>query len=125
MAFTFFPFPSPHVHSSYATIKPKDYWMARKKIDGVIEAVRYTPGGKISVVRTYERRGAVWSDYVILDRTELIARMSAGRIFVTGQRKASLGSVFQTGSAVHISGEHILSGAETAPRDLLVGVSIF
>ena len=99
--------------------------MARKKIDGVIEAVRFTPGGMISVVRTYERRGAVWSDYVILDRTELIARMSAGKIFVTGQRRSYLGSVFQTGSVVHLSGEHIVSGAETAPRDLLVGVSIF
>jgi hypothetical protein len=99
--------------------------MARKKIDGVIESVRYTPGGMISVVRTYERRGAVWSDYVILDRTELIARMSTGKIFVTGQRRTSLGSLFLIGSAVHIAGEHIVSGAETAPRDLLVGVSIF
>ena len=54
--------------------------MARKKIDGVIEAVRYTPGGMISVVRTYERRGAVWSDHIILDRTELIARLTTGKI---------------------------------------------
>jgi hypothetical protein len=99
--------------------------MARKKIDGVIEAVRYAPGGMISLVRAYERRGAVWSDHIILGRTELIARMSSGRIFVTGQRRFSLGSLFQTGSAVHIAGEHIVSGAESAPRDLLVGVSIF
>jgi hypothetical protein len=99
--------------------------MAQKKIDGVIEAVRYTPGGMISLVRAYERRGAVWSDYIILGRTELIARMSAGRIFVTGQRRSLLGSVFETGSAVHVAGEHIVSGTQSAPRDLLVGVSIF
>ena len=99
--------------------------MARIKIDGVIEAVRYTPGGMISVVRTYERRGAVWSDHIILDRTELVARLASGKNFVTGQRKASLGSVFETGSAVHLSGEHIVSGTQSADRDLLVGVSIF
>ncbi|MGD0751665.1 MAG: hypothetical protein ABSA23_09670 [Anaerolineales bacterium] len=99
--------------------------MARKKIDGVIEAVRYAPGGMISMVRTYERRGAVWSDYIILGRTELITRLSTGKIFVTGQRRSSFGSVFQTGSAVHIAGGHIVSGAESAPADLLVGVSIF
>ncbi len=99
--------------------------MARKKIDGVIEAVRYTPGGVISVVRTYERRGAVWSDHIILDRAELVARLANGRNFFTGQRKVLLGGVFETVSAVHFAGEHIVSGAESASRDLLVGVSIF
>jgi hypothetical protein len=99
--------------------------MARKNIDGVIEAVRYTPGGMISVVRTYERRGAVWSDHIILSRTELVGRLAKGKNFVTGQRKASLGSVFETGSAVHFAGEHVLSGAQSATHDLLVGVSLF
>jgi hypothetical protein len=99
--------------------------MARKNIDGVIEAVRYTPGGMISVVRTYERRGAVWSDHIILSRTELVDRLANGKNFVTGQRKASLGSVFETGSVVHFAGEHVLSGAQSAAHDLLVGVSIF
>ena len=45
--------------------------MARKTIDGVIEAVRYSPDGAISVVRTYQRRGAVWSDHILLGRKEL------------------------------------------------------
>ena len=99
--------------------------MPRIKIDGVIEAVRYTPGGLISVVRTYERRGAVWSDRVILARAELAARLADGKKFVIGQRKASFGSVFDTGPAVHMAGEHIVSGAQTAASDLLVGVSIF
>jgi hypothetical protein len=99
--------------------------MARIKIDGVIEAVRYTPGGRISEVRTYERRGVVWSDHIILDRAELVARLAGGRKFVTGQRKLFLGSVFETESPVHIAGEHILSGAQSAARDLLVGVPIF
>lgn len=99
--------------------------MARMKIDGVIEAVRYTPGGMISLVRTYERRGAVWSDQILLDRAGLIARVTNGKHFVTGRRKKYLGSLFETVSAVHYSGGHIVSGAQSAAHDLLVGVSIF
>jgi hypothetical protein len=99
--------------------------MARTKIDGVIEAVRYTPSGDISVVRTYERRGAVWSDHVILNRAELVARLAGGKKFVTGQRKASLGSVFETELPVQLAGEHVVTGAQSDSRDLLVGVSIF
>ena len=99
--------------------------MARIKIDGVIEAVRYTPGGMISVVRTYERRGAVWSDHIIRDRTELVARLKEGKHFVIGQRKEFLGSVFETGPAVHYVDEHIVTNGHPAARDLLAGVSIF
>ena len=99
--------------------------MARIKIDGVIEAVRYTPGGRISEVRTYERRGVVWSDHIILDRAELVARLAGGRKFVTGQRKLFLGSVFENGSAVHYVDEHIVTNGHPAARDLLAGVSIF
>jgi len=99
--------------------------MARIKIDGVIEAVRYTPEGMIGVVRTYERRGVVWSDRVLLDRSELVARLTNGKHFVIGQRKAFLGSVFETGEPVHYVDEHIISGGQPHARDLLVGVSIF
>ena len=99
--------------------------MARAKIDGVIEAVRYTPGGEISVVRTYERHGAVWSDHILLKRTELVERLRKGKRFVTGERKAYLGSVFETGAAVRYMDEHIVSGGQAGARDLLSGVSVF
>jgi hypothetical protein len=99
--------------------------MARIKYDGVIEAVRYTPEGMISLIRTYERRGAVWSDHILLDRSELIARLADGKHFVVGRRKVFLGSVFETGEPVHYKGEHIFSGGQPATRDLLAGVSIF
>ena len=99
--------------------------MARIKIDGVIEAVRYTPGGMISVVRSYERRGAVWSDHIILARTKLVACLTSGKQFITGQRKKFLGSVFENGSAVHYVDEHIVTGRQPAARDLLAGVALF
>ncbi len=39
-----------------------------KKIDGVIEAVRYK-NGQLIVVRAYERRGSTFSDRVLLERS--------------------------------------------------------
>jgi hypothetical protein len=38
-----------------------------KKFDGVIEAVRYKDG-QIEVVRTFERRGAAFTDRLMLNR---------------------------------------------------------
>jgi hypothetical protein len=99
--------------------------MAHKKIDGVIEAVRYTPDGKISEVRSYQRRGAVWSDRVIIDRTELIEQIKNSKRFVTGTRKEFLGGVFKTGSAVRFIDDHIVTEGQAALRDLLAGVPVF
>jgi hypothetical protein len=99
--------------------------MARIKIDGVIEAVRYTPAGSISMVRTYVRHGVVWSDHVLLGRTELVERLSGGKRYVTGGRKALLGNVFETGTAVCLVNEHIVTEGHPAERDLLTGVSVF
>ena len=99
--------------------------MARKTIDGVIEAVRYSPDGAISVVRTYQRRGAVWSDHILLGRTELIDQLVKGKRFVTGKRKELLGSEFDTGLAVRWINEHVVTEGKSAQRDLLAGVSIF
>jgi hypothetical protein len=99
--------------------------MAHKKIDGVIEAVRYTPGGKISEVRSYQRCGAVWSDRVLIDRTELIEQIKNGKNFVTGTRKEYQGGVFKTGSVVRCIDEHIVTEGQAALRDLLAGVPVF
>jgi len=99
--------------------------MARRKIDGVIEAVRYSPGGKIDLVRTFERRGAVWSDQVLLERQELVDRLKKGKRFVTGQREDYLGGVFQTGAAVRYVDQHIVTEGLAAGQDHLNGVPIF
>ena len=99
--------------------------MANKKIDGVIEAVRYTPGGKISVVRAYQRHGAVWSDHVLLDREQLVGQLNNRKNIVTGVRKPYLGGVFKTGSTVRCIDGHVVSEGQTAIRDLLAGVPLF
>jgi len=99
--------------------------MAQKKLDGVIEAVRYTPGGKIAVVRAYERHGVVWSDHVLLERKELSQRLEQGKRFVVGERKLYLGSVFETGTAVRQMEGNIVTEGQTSGRDLLSGVPVF
>lgn len=72
-----------------------------KKLDGVIEAVRYTSDGKIDVVRAYERRGATYSDHVIIRRDELAARLKAGKRFAIGVRKEFFASTFEIKSDVY------------------------
>lgn len=99
--------------------------MAHAKFDGVIEAVRYTPGGEIAVARAYERRGVVWSDHVLLGRQELVERLKKGKRFVVGERKIYLGSAFKTGTAVHYTSGHVVTDKQKAERDLLTGVPIF
>ena len=71
-----------------------------KKFDGVIEAVRYNPEGKIALVRAYELRGVTYSDRVLLDRDTLLERLKEGKRFTTGQRKEYLGSTFELGKVV-------------------------
>ncbi len=99
--------------------------MAHKKIDGVIEAVRYTPGGIISVVRAYQRRGAVWSDHLLLGRPELVEQLKSGKTFISGIRKEYLGGVFKPGPTVRYIDEHIITEGQAALRDLLAGVPVF
>jgi hypothetical protein len=98
--------------------------MANKKLDGIIEAVHYAPDGRIAFVRFYERRGAVWSDALLLERKELAERLKQGKYFVTGKRKAYLGSVFQTGTAVQRREDNIVTAGKSG-GDILEGVPVF
>ena len=71
-----------------------------KKIDGVIEAVRYKQNGQIALVRAYVRRGVTFSDRVLLDRETLLERLKGGKHFSTGQRKEFWASTFELGKVV-------------------------
>ena len=73
-----------------------------KKLDGVIEAVRYNPEGQIALVRGYELRGVTYSDRILLDRSTLLERLRAGKNFSTGQRKEFWGSTFELGKKVKL-----------------------
>jgi hypothetical protein len=102
--------------------------MARVKFDGVIEAAHYTPDLNIATVRAYERRGATFSDRVLIDRQALVERLKKGKKFVTGQRKKLMASTFETGKSVRLSGakgQEVISTSEKAQRDLLEDVPVF
>jgi hypothetical protein len=97
------------------------------KFDGVIEAVRYK-GGKIELVRAYERRGATFSDHVLLDRATLLKRLKEGKRFVTGQRKEFLASTFEVGKTVSLAGQSgnpVVTTQVQNGQDQLEGVPAF
>ena len=65
-----------------------------KKFDGVIEAVRYK-NGQIEIVRTFERRGAAFTDRIMLNRKEFLDRLKKGKKYFVGRRKEFLAGSFE------------------------------
>ena len=101
--------------------------MADKKFDGVIEAARYLRNGQIEFVRAYERRGASFSDRVLLDRKTLLERLKTRKRFVTGERRLLLAGTFDTGRDVSLvthNGRVLVSTRTDATEDTLEGVPL-
>jgi hypothetical protein len=98
-----------------------------KKVDGVIEAVRYK-NGQIVIVRAYERRGASFSDRVLIDRKDLLERIKSGKQFVVGVRKEYLASTFDEAKAVQVvarDGKELLATRTGAEHDELEAAPVF
>ena len=98
-----------------------------KKYDGIIEAVRYK-NGQIVTVRAYERRGATFSDRLLIERKDLLERIKTGKQFLTGTRKEFWAGTFQEGKPVKLvsrEGKEFLSTREGADRDELEQVPVF
>ena len=98
-----------------------------KKFDGVIEAVRYKDG-QIEVVRAFERRGAAFSDRLLIPRRELIEKLKDGRKFVVGQRKEYLAGTFDAGKPVQLvkrDGKEVISTRGDAEHDELEQAPVF
>ncbi len=110
-----------------AKIQRGEFHDMAKKFDGVIEAVRYR-NGQIEVVRAFERRGAAFSDRVLIERHELLKRLKEGRKFVTGKRKEGLGGTFEQGQPVQLvsrDGTDFISTRTDANQDVLEQVPVF
>jgi hypothetical protein len=73
--------------------------------DGVIEAVHYSSDGQIAWVRAYERRGAAFSDYVLIDRSRLIEKLRQGKRFVLGKRIERQAGTFEISVPVRLIGQ--------------------
>jgi hypothetical protein len=98
-----------------------------KKIDGVIEAVRYK-NGQLMVVRAYERRGSTFSDRVLLERKTLLERLQVGRKYFIGVREELRASTFKVGKPVLIvklDGRELIATRENATCDELEEVPVF
>lgn len=99
-----------------------------KKFDGVIEAVRYK-NGQIEVVRAFERRGATFSDHIMVSRNELLERLKNGQKFVIGKRKELLASTFELQDkplqVLDRNGKEIIATRTNADHDELEQTPVF
>ncbi len=101
-----------------------------KKCDGVVEAVRYGPDGKVQLLRVYDKRGPTWSDRLLLDRGEMVRRLKGGCRYLVGQRMQYLAGTFETTGPVLLTGEPgcevLVSGlVKASDSDNLEGVPRF
>jgi hypothetical protein len=98
-----------------------------KKFDGIIEAVR-SKNGQIVTVRAYERRGASFSDRMLIDRKDLMERIKSGKSFITGTRKEFWAATFEEGKPVMLvsrDGKDFISTREGSDRDELEETPFF
>jgi hypothetical protein len=102
--------------------------MAKRKIDGIIEAVHFTPSKQVEWVRAYERRGPTFSDLVIIQRNDLIERIKSGKNFFVGSRKEYLASTFDVKyplSVVQAGGKDCLAFSEKVESsDAIAGLPV-
>jgi len=98
-----------------------------KKFDGIIEAAHYK-NGQIVTVRAYERRGASFSDRILIGRKELLERIKSGKQFLTGVRKEYMAGTFEEGKPVKMirhDGKDFISTRDEADHDELEQVPVF
>ena len=102
--------------------------MAKPKYDGVVEAVRYDDQGQVLWVRAFLRRGQIWSDHIMLERSALIEQIKSGKQIVVGKRIPLLGATFETTVPIKVvkanSHEVLISGDTQANSDFLEGVPL-
>jgi len=98
-----------------------------KKFDGIIEAVHYK-NGQITTARIYERRGAAFSDRILIERKDLVERIKSGKKFLTGKRKELWAGTFEEGKPVQVvsrDGKDFISTRNGADHDELELVPVF
>lgn len=102
--------------------------MAKQKFDGVIDAVHYNPDGQVKWVRAYLRRGATFTDNLLIQRQDLVEEIWSGKKFFAGKRIPLLASTFEISAPVRLvesNGNPILLVSEKdAPQDHLENVPV-
>ncbi|OGO40957.1 MAG: hypothetical protein A2W36_00865 [Chloroflexi bacterium RBG_16_58_14] len=102
--------------------------MAKRKFDGVVECVRYKPNGEVDWVRAYERRGAIFTDHLLIKREALIQKLKSGKKFVAGSRVKLMASTFEIGDLLRVidvgGKEFLVTDDATASQDHLEGIPV-
>jgi hypothetical protein len=102
--------------------------MANKKYDGVVEGVRYTPEGKVKLVRVYLRRGTTWSDLMLMTREDFISVLKTGKRMVAGKRVDFMGGTFDVSDAIQLkgnNGQENIYITQPGSSDNLEGIPLF
>jgi hypothetical protein len=74
-----------------------------RKADMVIVAARYdAASGCLTLAQAYERRGAVWTDVLLLDRDALLARLSSRRKVFAGAPRGQVPGDFTVRGEIRI-----------------------
>lgn len=91
----------------------------------VVTSARYTPDGtRLTLARAFERRGAVWSDTLLLDRAALVDRLRARRRVAVGRPTDLPGDfAIENRLTLHPEGWIVADGASGGRDDL--GVPLF
>jgi hypothetical protein len=80
-------------------------------------------------VRAFERRGATFSDRVLIDRRELLERLKNGQRYVIGKRKEFLAGTFEVQETpvqvLKRDGKEIISTRKEAEHDELEQTPVF
>lgn len=102
--------------------------MAKRKYDGVVEAVHYRTDGQVDWIRAYERHGVVFADRVLIGRDSLVERLKSGKKFVVGIRIPYQANSFEVSTPIDLvqdgDQEYILAGGSRVGKDHLEGVPI-
>jgi len=78
--------------------------------DTVVVAARYGPqAGELLLAQAYERRGVVWTDVILLDRDDLLARVRSRRRIYAGEVRPDIPGAF----TVHGRLQMVHDGART------------
>jgi len=100
-----------------------------KKFDGVVDAVRLGPDGRLARARVFQSLGATYSDHVILTREQLVDQLKQGKHYGFGRRKETWGFTFEPSVELHLvkenGQEYIRSASGGGTGDDLKGLPLF
>ena len=102
--------------------------MAKINYDGVLEAAHFKPDGQLDWVRVYIRRGAIFTDRIMLSRQELADQLKEGKRYMLGERIINMGGKFNVSQPVRLvklEGKEVLVvGEKGQAKGELVGVPV-